>query len=191
MCGVFAETEVHLLVSCQFAWSCWEFSGLATASREPLTLLSWLEESANRVDNEALCKIVMLCWALWSARNDLIWQQHVRTVRDVVVFANSRLDQYLKAQGRGISLCCYHLKKGVTEVVVTAAVTIAKMKVEPAATVDAKNSLAEKMDQIHLHAYKSETIVEGIGCIRVASVISLPPFVSLFKSSVEVAFASS
>ncbi|XP_060972158.1 uncharacterized protein LOC115717516 [Cannabis sativa] len=80
--------------------------------REPLSLLIWLEESASRVDNETLCKIVMLCWALWSTRNDLIWQQHVQIVRDVVVFANSRLDQYLKAQGRGNIPLLSPLKEG-------------------------------------------------------------------------------
>ncbi|KAF4392707.1 hypothetical protein G4B88_029446 [Cannabis sativa] len=31
MCGVFAESEMHLLVSCQFAWACWEFSGFTAA----------------------------------------------------------------------------------------------------------------------------------------------------------------
>uniref|UniRef100_A0A803PPX6 RNase H type-1 domain-containing protein n=1 Tax=Cannabis sativa TaxID=3483 RepID=A0A803PPX6_CANSA len=49
----------------KFAWSCWEFSGFAAAGREPLSLLIWLEESARCVDNETLCKIVMLCRALW------------------------------------------------------------------------------------------------------------------------------
>ncbi|KAM6569367.1 hypothetical protein CsatB_017352 [Cannabis sativa] len=100
MCGVFAETEVHLLVSCPFAWACWEFSGLSTADRDFSSLLSWMEASANRTNKEELGKIVVLCWAIWSARNDLIWHQRVRTVRDVVVFANSSLNQFLKAQGR-------------------------------------------------------------------------------------------
>uniref|UniRef100_A0A803Q7F0 Potassium channel domain-containing protein n=1 Tax=Cannabis sativa TaxID=3483 RepID=A0A803Q7F0_CANSA len=59
-----------------------------------------MEASANRTNKEELGKIVVLCWAIWSARNDLIWHQRVRTVRDVVVFANSSLNQFLKAQGR-------------------------------------------------------------------------------------------
>ncbi|KAM6585124.1 hypothetical protein CsatB_012126 [Cannabis sativa] len=43
----------------------------------------------------------MVCWAIWCARNDLIWQQRSRSVKDVVNFANSSLDQWLKAQGKG------------------------------------------------------------------------------------------
>ncbi|KAF4404013.1 hypothetical protein G4B88_014469 [Cannabis sativa] len=38
LCGVFAETEWHILVSCNFPWSCWEFAGLAAASREVSSL---------------------------------------------------------------------------------------------------------------------------------------------------------
>ncbi|KAF4384554.1 hypothetical protein F8388_003861 [Cannabis sativa] len=38
MCGVFAETELHILVSCNFAWACWELAGLAAANREAPSL---------------------------------------------------------------------------------------------------------------------------------------------------------
>ncbi|KAF4392180.1 hypothetical protein G4B88_026169 [Cannabis sativa] len=49
----------------------------------------------------------MLVWLLLVenlhlfARNDLLWKQRVRSVRDVVTFANLSLDQWLKAQGKG------------------------------------------------------------------------------------------
>uniref|UniRef100_A0A803PGM8 Polygalacturonase n=1 Tax=Cannabis sativa TaxID=3483 RepID=A0A803PGM8_CANSA len=39
--------------------------------------------------------------ALWSARNDIVWKQRIRSVIEVVMFANSTLDQWLKAQGKG------------------------------------------------------------------------------------------
>ncbi|KAM6565866.1 hypothetical protein CsatA_024994 [Cannabis sativa] len=43
----------------------------------------------------------MLCWAIWAARNDLVWKNRVRSVKDVVTFAKSSLDQWLNAQGKG------------------------------------------------------------------------------------------
>ncbi|XP_060964965.1 uncharacterized protein LOC115719088 [Cannabis sativa] len=101
MCGVFAETELHLLVSCQFAWVCWEFSGFNAADRNSNSLLSWLSFNATQMDNEKLCRVVMLCWVIWSARNDLLWKGQVRSVKDVVDFAQSSLDQFMKAQGKG------------------------------------------------------------------------------------------
>ncbi|XP_060969449.1 uncharacterized protein LOC115713093 [Cannabis sativa] len=45
--------------------------------------------------------LVLLWLALWSARNDIVWKQRIRSVIEVVMFANSTLDQWLKAQGKG------------------------------------------------------------------------------------------
>ncbi|XP_030502725.2 uncharacterized protein LOC115717895 [Cannabis sativa] len=101
MCGVFAETELHVLVTCTFAWACWEFAGLAAANREASSLGHWLSDSFSRLQGELHSRVVMVCWAIWCARNDLIWQQRSRSVKDVVNFANSSLDQWLKAQGKG------------------------------------------------------------------------------------------
>ncbi|XP_060959451.1 uncharacterized protein LOC133030657 [Cannabis sativa] len=101
MCGVFAETELHVLVTCTFAWACWEFAGLAAANREAFSLGQWLTDSFSRLQGELHSRVAMMCWAIWCARNDLIWQQRSRSVKDVVNFANSSLDQWLKAQGKG------------------------------------------------------------------------------------------
>uniref|UniRef100_A0A803PJM8 Reverse transcriptase zinc-binding domain-containing protein n=1 Tax=Cannabis sativa TaxID=3483 RepID=A0A803PJM8_CANSA len=55
MCGVFAETEWHILVSCDFAWSCLGYAGLAAVGRDSFTsLLSWLDATARRVSSETL-----------------------------------------------------------------------------------------------------------------------------------------
>lgn len=43
----------------------------------------------------------MISWSLWSALNRLIWQRHSRWLEEVVAFADSTLDQWLKAHGRG------------------------------------------------------------------------------------------
>uniref|UniRef100_A0A803PRX8 Reverse transcriptase zinc-binding domain-containing protein n=1 Tax=Cannabis sativa TaxID=3483 RepID=A0A803PRX8_CANSA len=101
LCGVFAETEWHILVSCNFPWSCWEFAGLAAASREVSSLGQWLADMFRLLQGDSQARAVMLCWAIWCARNDLIWQQRSRSVKDVVTFANVSPDQWLKAQGKG------------------------------------------------------------------------------------------
>ncbi|KAF4392800.1 hypothetical protein F8388_010823 [Cannabis sativa] len=104
LCGVFAKTEWHILVSCNFTWSCWEYAGLAAASRDSSSLRSWLVDTFRLVNGESLGRVVMLCWAIWSARNDLLWKQRVRSVKDVVTFSDSSVDQWLKAQGKDIPL---------------------------------------------------------------------------------------
>ncbi|XP_060969607.1 uncharacterized protein LOC133036861 [Cannabis sativa] len=102
LCGVFAETEWHVLVACDFAWSCFGFAGLATVARDSFSsLLPWLKATTSRVSSETLGRVIMLCWAIWAARNDLVWKQRARRVSDVVAFANLSLDQWINAQGKG------------------------------------------------------------------------------------------
>uniref|UniRef100_A0A803QMV6 RNase H type-1 domain-containing protein n=1 Tax=Cannabis sativa TaxID=3483 RepID=A0A803QMV6_CANSA len=72
MCAVYAETELHLLVTCQFAGSCWEAAAVANASRNNSSLLHWLDFNANYMDSEKLGRLVMLCWALWNSNGELI-----------------------------------------------------------------------------------------------------------------------
>uniref|UniRef100_A0A803P924 Reverse transcriptase domain-containing protein n=1 Tax=Cannabis sativa TaxID=3483 RepID=A0A803P924_CANSA len=100
-CGIFAETECHLFVSCNFAWACWNYAGLAATSRDATSLRMWLSDTFQLVSGEATGRVVMLCWAIWAARNDLIWKHQVRTMKDVVSFATTSLDQWLKVQGKG------------------------------------------------------------------------------------------
>ncbi|KAF4373065.1 hypothetical protein F8388_019247 [Cannabis sativa] len=85
MCGVFAESEWHILVSCNFAWSCFGYAGLAAVERDSFSsLLVWLEATANRVSSVELGKV-----------------QRARSVSAVVAFATSSLDQWSNAQGKG------------------------------------------------------------------------------------------
>ncbi|KAM6582642.1 hypothetical protein CsatB_009644 [Cannabis sativa] len=71
------------------------------AGREAPSLYAWLDGTLQLCNGDAGSRVLMLCWALWSARNDIIWKQRIRSVREVVMFANSTLDQWLKAQGKG------------------------------------------------------------------------------------------
>ncbi|KAF4400166.1 hypothetical protein G4B88_019375 [Cannabis sativa] len=101
LCGVFAETERHILVFCNFAWSCWEYAGLVAVNRDTSSLGLWLADMFRLLNGESQGRVVMLCWAIWSARNDFIWKQRSQSVKDVVTFASSSLDHWLKAQGKG------------------------------------------------------------------------------------------
>ncbi|KAM6586972.1 hypothetical protein CsatA_009577 [Cannabis sativa] len=82
-CGVFAETERHILVSCNFAWSCWEYAGLAAVNREASSLGLWLADMFRLLNGESQGRV------------------RSRSVKDVVTFASSSLDHWLKAQGKG------------------------------------------------------------------------------------------
>ncbi|XP_060959245.1 uncharacterized protein LOC115703661 [Cannabis sativa] len=92
---------------------CFNVAGLAAVARDSFSsLLPWLEATANSVSSEMMGRVIMLCWALWAARNDLVWNKRVRRVSDVVAFANLSLDHWIKAQGKGNLPLLSPLKEG-------------------------------------------------------------------------------
>ncbi|XP_062088335.1 uncharacterized protein LOC133794908 [Humulus lupulus] len=46
----------------------------------------------------------MICWSLWNARNDIVWQQRTSSVEYIVKSARIYLDQWLKAQDNNFFL---------------------------------------------------------------------------------------
>jgi len=47
-------------------------------------LVDWFLGCIDSLSNELLCKMVMICWGLWSSRNDCVWKG-VLFVVDVVL----------------------------------------------------------------------------------------------------------
>uniref|UniRef100_A0A803PRL2 RNase H type-1 domain-containing protein n=1 Tax=Cannabis sativa TaxID=3483 RepID=A0A803PRL2_CANSA len=62
LCGVFAETERHILVSCNFAWSCWEYAGLAAVNRDASSLGLWLADMFRLLNGESQGRVVIWRW---------------------------------------------------------------------------------------------------------------------------------
>uniref|UniRef100_A0A803QCI5 RNase H type-1 domain-containing protein n=1 Tax=Cannabis sativa TaxID=3483 RepID=A0A803QCI5_CANSA len=50
------------------------------------------------VEDEKIAQVGTLCWAIWKARNELVWDQKTRIVDEVVQFALRSLDRWNKAQ---------------------------------------------------------------------------------------------
>ncbi|KAM6541579.1 hypothetical protein CsatB_006026 [Cannabis sativa] len=66
---------------------------------------SWLQEIESRGKIEEMEELAMVAWAIWRARNEVVWQQKSSNAASIVASARSFLDQYKTAQeGRGNSL---------------------------------------------------------------------------------------
>uniref|UniRef100_A0A803QGE0 Reverse transcriptase domain-containing protein n=1 Tax=Cannabis sativa TaxID=3483 RepID=A0A803QGE0_CANSA len=97
-CLVSSETISHCLLNCDFAAGCWSRLGLGFDTRVWDSFKEWLQDLMGRVDEIKVAQAGTLCWAIWKARNELVWDQKNRYVEDVVQFALRSLDQWRKAQ---------------------------------------------------------------------------------------------
>ncbi|XP_019196024.1 PREDICTED: uncharacterized protein LOC109189854 [Ipomoea nil] len=48
------------------------------------TLLEWLESNFNVLTDNQICFLISICWKIWEARNDKVWN-HVITSRQVII----------------------------------------------------------------------------------------------------------
>lgn len=60
----------------------------------------WLKAVFNHYKGTDVQRMVMLCWAVWKCRNNLVWNQRGMEVAEVVVLANYSLNQWLSAQNK-------------------------------------------------------------------------------------------
>uniref|UniRef100_A0A803QA67 RNase H type-1 domain-containing protein n=1 Tax=Cannabis sativa TaxID=3483 RepID=A0A803QA67_CANSA len=69
------ETILYRLVSSPESTLCWNRVGIGTSSTPDNTFLDWCIISFKALDVEKRCVLAMICWAIWEARNDLVWNK--------------------------------------------------------------------------------------------------------------------
>lgn len=98
VCTAGDETILHALVSCEFAAQCW-YTILGDYSQYPATnFKDWFDHLLLAHNKERWGDFVMLCWGIWKARNELVWQQRRSQVRYVVNSTENYFVQWKNAQ---------------------------------------------------------------------------------------------
>ncbi|XP_060959351.1 uncharacterized protein LOC115700177 [Cannabis sativa] len=92
------ETILHILVSCPVTRKCWERVGIGTATLAGSSFFDWCTTVFNLAAVDLCCKAATICWAIWGARNELVWKGKGINPEDIVAFANCYLDQWRCAQ---------------------------------------------------------------------------------------------
>ncbi|XP_060969989.1 uncharacterized protein LOC115713780 [Cannabis sativa] len=99
ICREEEETILHALVTCSHIKQVWDRVGIGTNITPDITLfLDWCIRVFTGADSSKRCLIATLCWAIWSARNDFVWQKKVVNADRIVVLARGYLDQWTNAQ---------------------------------------------------------------------------------------------
>ncbi|KAM6543366.1 hypothetical protein CsatB_007813 [Cannabis sativa] len=99
-CNVTEESIFHVLVQCSFAHSCWLRSALGVGHSVATNFFDWFMEVL-AVGNMGLVEeAVMIGWAIWKARNDMLWNGKSCSAVDVVWMARTTLRQWTCAQSK-------------------------------------------------------------------------------------------
>uniref|UniRef100_A0A803NLX6 Reverse transcriptase domain-containing protein n=1 Tax=Cannabis sativa TaxID=3483 RepID=A0A803NLX6_CANSA len=73
VCKVDNETIFHALVACPVARSCWNRSLVDVGSITDDDFYNWLQGAVYRGKVAELEELAMVAWAIWRARNEVVW----------------------------------------------------------------------------------------------------------------------
>ncbi|XP_074377940.1 uncharacterized protein LOC141719458 [Apium graveolens] len=98
VCAIADESIYHALVGCYFAVQCWKTWDPGIQINEEMEFNVWLEGSLNVKTKKQRAEIVTLCWAIWLARNEVVWNKKAMMVNRVDAGAKEYLTQWNEAQ---------------------------------------------------------------------------------------------
>uniref|UniRef100_A0A803PJ09 Reverse transcriptase domain-containing protein n=1 Tax=Cannabis sativa TaxID=3483 RepID=A0A803PJ09_CANSA len=91
----------------------WNRVGIGTSARiVDCSFLDWCIQTFADLDMDGKLLLPMLCWAIWSARNDCVWNRKMVGVDNIVVLAKGYLDQWQSAQSSLIETSWSGLQMG-------------------------------------------------------------------------------
>lgn len=100
LCQQQRESISHCLVQCSFARSCWARVDVETDMEAGISFATWLDGCLKLTQGETRKMIAMVCWTIWTAQNDQVWNNKGATFDGVIGLAYTTLDQWSKAQDR-------------------------------------------------------------------------------------------
>uniref|UniRef100_A0A803PF51 RNase H type-1 domain-containing protein n=1 Tax=Cannabis sativa TaxID=3483 RepID=A0A803PF51_CANSA len=98
ICHIEQETILHALVTCREVSKCWDRVGIGTSVAPGAGFFDWCSAVFCNKPAAVICRVVAVCWAVWGARNNLVWNKKPFIFEDVVAYAFRYLDQWKAAQ---------------------------------------------------------------------------------------------
>uniref|UniRef100_A0A803NLW4 RNase H type-1 domain-containing protein n=1 Tax=Cannabis sativa TaxID=3483 RepID=A0A803NLW4_CANSA len=75
VCELEEETILHCLFTCHHVHLCWDRVGIGTQIPVNHNFLSWMALLFEKLEVEMKAMVATLCWAIWNARNELVWKR--------------------------------------------------------------------------------------------------------------------
>ncbi|XP_031107295.1 uncharacterized protein LOC116011981 [Ipomoea triloba] len=112
LCGNEAETAIHIFANCSFAHECWRILGHDWGLGFVDSIQSWVGEMWMVLSREMCERVVVVCWAIWENRNDMVWNNHSRDPASLLRYAFGFVENW-----KAVSDKCKGLRsKGSTNV---------------------------------------------------------------------------
>lgn len=100
LCQSELESVLHVLVECNVARMVW-FSfdpGISVMGFGDFT--GWVSHHMKLLSSNKKCLMIMLCWSIWNARNDNLWNNHPTGPRAIMENARLLLERWREVQNR-------------------------------------------------------------------------------------------
>lgn len=94
MCQSHRETISQCMVECSFARSCWYQFDAGICTDVTGTFANWLEGKLKDSDGGKRQRLAMICWALWKARNELVWNNKGPKIDVVMALVYTSLENW-------------------------------------------------------------------------------------------------
>lgn len=102
VCNSKEESIFHALVMCPFAHQCWTIIFPSLQIGDAQDYGSWLSVRLKESNSSKCAEVATISWAIWRARNELVWNEKRTRVNNVVVLAKQYLLQWKYAQVNSI-----------------------------------------------------------------------------------------
>lgn len=110
-CNREEESIYHILVQCHLASQCWMKVLHDVHEGENQDFMQWLSHVYAVTEKDKQSEILTLCWGIWKARNDLVWNQKHTQANNLVSSRSQYLGQWMYARKLSTKTLFQHLVK--------------------------------------------------------------------------------
>ncbi|XP_019155316.1 PREDICTED: uncharacterized protein LOC109152193 [Ipomoea nil] len=101
LCGKANESTVHLFANCEFAHKSWRVLNGEWNMGYIESIHGWLDELwSGSLSIMMIEQVVMVAWAIWEARNSMVWHQKDTDPQSMVCYALSYAQNWREIRGR-------------------------------------------------------------------------------------------
>lgn len=92
-CLTHSESIFHVLVQCEFASACWQKAGVTQINDHYIEFIEWAKAQFASGPEDKKKKIVMVCYEIWRARNERVWNRKEVSSHQIVMLVSRQFTQ--------------------------------------------------------------------------------------------------